>query len=197
MTVDAGLDVEALEEALDLLDELKVRATFFLMTGPLREHPRGEEVVRRMVAAGHEMANHTVSHPHLTRHTDAQVRAQLEDAEAWVRRVAGVSTRPFFREPYLDRDARVDRLVADLCYRSVWFTIYARDDERDITARQIVEAVLLDGDRARRIESGSVLMFHASQRENLRAWPVLFRTLRKRGFSIEPLGAALREASAR
>ncbi len=196
VTVDGGLDNSTFEKGLDVLSTYGIRATFFLMTGPMMRTPKGRAVVERLVAEGHELGNHTVDHPKLSKKTDEQARQQLLDAERWVEKVTGLRTMPLLREPYLDRDDRIDKLSRKLCYRSIWFTVYTRDDTAGVTAQEIIDAVLLDGEKPRKLKSGSILMFHASQKENLKAWPIIFSALRAKGHRFMPLGEALRRRAA-
>jgi peptidoglycan/xylan/chitin deacetylase (PgdA/CDA1 family) len=193
-TVDGGLVPEALEQAASALHALEVRATFFLMTDPLAKATRGKEIVRKLIEHGHELGNHTASHPKLSKLSDERIRAELQDAERFMKDALGddFHATPLLREPFLDRDERTDRMAEELCLRSVWFTVYTRDDEAGITAKQIEEAVLRDRGKKRKLEPGTILMFHASQKENRRAWPKIVKTLRDRGYDFIPLGEALR-----
>ena len=91
-TVDGGLLPEALATASAQLAALDVRATFFLMTDSLSKSPRGKEIVRGIVADGHELGNHSVSHPKLTKLDDEQVKGELVDAERTARRRASAAS---------------------------------------------------------------------------------------------------------
>jgi chitooligosaccharide deacetylase len=96
---------------LDLLREHDVRATFFLIGRRVDEHP---DVVRRIVAEGHELGNHTFSHPWLARDcTDAAVYEELRRANEAIARAAGEPPRRF-RAPHYDVDARIERIAAEL-----------------------------------------------------------------------------------
>lgn len=63
LTFDGGSDAGESERILDVLEQRGVAATFFLTGDYIRHNP---ELVRRIAAAGHEVGNHTRSHPHLT-----------------------------------------------------------------------------------------------------------------------------------
>ena len=63
LTFDGGGDAGQSERILDVLEQRGATATFFLTGDYIRHNP---ELVRRIVAAGHEVGNHTWSHPHLT-----------------------------------------------------------------------------------------------------------------------------------
>lgn len=193
-TVDGGHSVPTTQLGLDVLRDYEVHATYFLTTSVLSKRGReGRELVQRIATEGHELANHSVNHPSLTKLSDEEVRSEIADADAWITEVLGYSPRPFFRPPFLARDQRTDRITKNLCYRPVWFTVHSRDDEANITAEDITRAVLCDEKgRDRKLENGSILMFHASQEETVKAWPVIITGLRDRGYRFMTLGEAIR-----
>lgn len=124
---------------LDLLSEHGVRATFFLVGSTAAQNP---ELVRRIAAEGHELGNHTWSHPALARDCDdEEVRAELARANQTLEEIAGV--RPaLFRAPHYDRDARVDRIAAELGLRHARGDVAPPDWHRQATAGLIATLVL-------------------------------------------------------
>ena len=70
----------------------------------------------RQVAATYPIGNHSMSHPEFPTLSDAQVRAQLDDARAAIVTASGQDPRPYFRFPSGAVDARTIRLVNDRCY---------------------------------------------------------------------------------
>lgn len=193
LTLDVGARLPNLEKVLDLLRDASVRTTIFLYTGELEKNPRGPEILRRMVADGHELANHTLSHKDLTKLEGTTVEEQLERVEVLVKSSTGMSSRPFFREPYLATNDEVDAIVRRLCFRSIWFTVDTGDWKEGATAAGIEDAVFLRRGGPRSIESGSIFIFHGSQRENLVALPRVIARLREQGFAFLTLGEALRK----
>lgn len=103
----------ALPRVLDLLDELGIRATFFLIG---RDAAREQSLLREIIAAGHEVGSHSLTHPqpfrtlsdHLLREEIATSRRVL--SEACGQEVVG------FRAPAWDVDQRVLRFVAEAGY---------------------------------------------------------------------------------
>lgn len=96
---------------LELLAGHGVRATFFLV-GSIVE--RNEDLVRRISAEGHEVGNHTWSHPKLARDCDDErVRSELARTNDLLEQILGAPPA-LFRAPYYNRDARVDAIAAEL-----------------------------------------------------------------------------------
>jgi peptidoglycan/xylan/chitin deacetylase (PgdA/CDA1 family) len=108
---------------LDLLREHDARATFFLIGQRVRERP---DDVQRIVAAGHEVGSHTMTHPRLTEIPDDEVRKEIEDGARAVAEVVG--ERPhLFRAPGFHADERVLGIVEELELDAVFADIDPED----------------------------------------------------------------------
>jgi len=95
---------------LDLLREHEARATFFVIGARVRERP-GD--LRRIVAEGHEVGSHTLTHPRLTEIGDDEARTEIIGGLDAIEEVLG--ERPgLFRAPGFHADERVLRIVAEL-----------------------------------------------------------------------------------
>lgn len=103
------------------LKEARVeQAAFFVNPGSVRE-PGDEALVDGYVRAGHVIANHSFSHPHLNRLAAADYLADVDKAEAWLAPRPG--RRPWFRFPFLDEGgkdkAKRDEIRAALATRGL------------------------------------------------------------------------------
>jgi peptidoglycan/xylan/chitin deacetylase (PgdA/CDA1 family) len=144
-------------------------------------------LVRRIAAAGHELANHTYSHPDLCRLSNAAVARELERTDALVRRITGRGTRPYFRPPFGSRDRRVLREAARCGYCSVYWTTDSLDSIRqDVTPQQIERRVLAHA------RPGSIILMHCGSQATARALPRLLGALERRGYRIVTVGELLR-----
>jgi peptidoglycan-N-acetylglucosamine deacetylase len=127
LTFDAGADTGYAAEILDLLREEGIKASFG-MTGVWAE--ANPDLVRRMVAEGHQLINHTWDHASLTGANTQlpplsleQVAQQLGDTEAVVYDLTGYEMRPYFRPPYGDYDAASLGYLYDNGYsQTIWWT---------------------------------------------------------------------------
>lgn len=103
------------------LEEARVeQAAFFVNPGKI-ESPADAALVDGYVRAGHVIANHSFSHPHLNQLAAADYLADLDKAEAWLARRSG--HRPWFRFPFLDEGgkdkAKRDAIRAALAARGL------------------------------------------------------------------------------
>lgn len=132
ITFDGGWRADHADEILATLREHSQQATFFLTGQFLQRHP---DTTRRIVAAGHEVANHTWSHLHLTtfgqnrRHdTRAEVDRQrlqweLLRTEQLFFRVTGQSMAPLWRAPYGEINEEIEQWARELGYTHVGWTV--------------------------------------------------------------------------
>lgn len=124
LTVDLEVGDDRVWYLLDVLRERKTRITFFVLGWWVQQHP---DIVRQMVADGHEIANHSLSHPDFRTLSNDQIHWQLAETERLVQEVAGVTTRPFFRPTYGAYNDRVLMAVIESGYLPVYWTIDTRD----------------------------------------------------------------------
>ena len=119
LTFDAGANAAGLPKILSTLSAKGVAGTFFL-TGNWVEANPGR--VGQIVSAGHRVANHSMTHPGFTALNGAQITQQVRGAEQVIL-AAGADSRPLFRFPFGERDARTIAAVNDLGYVAVRWTV--------------------------------------------------------------------------
>lgn len=111
LTFDIEIDDVMLYAFLDILEARGLHGTFFLTGRWAKAYP---DAARRIVAGGHEIGNHSLTHPAFTQIGLDGVAPELNKTEAIVREVTGVSTRPYFRFPYgASSQATIDLVAAD------------------------------------------------------------------------------------
>jgi peptidoglycan/xylan/chitin deacetylase (PgdA/CDA1 family) len=96
-TFDDGPDPEDTPQLLKVLRHKHVRAVFCLWGEHVRQHP---ELVRRIVADGHVLCNHSLNHDNLSTWTPEQIRADLLATNALIREAVPWARIPYFRAPF-------------------------------------------------------------------------------------------------
>ncbi|WP_419803765.1 polysaccharide deacetylase family protein [Terriglobus sp.] len=199
ITFDDGPDPEYTPRILDILKKYNVKATFF-MIGEEAEDNVG--VMRRVYREGHEIGNHTFTHPDISGISPKQVDLQLNLTERLFAAKLGVQPL-YFRPPYSidqepdtnDQAGPVER-VQQLGYTVVGNKIDTNDwDEHPRkTPQEIVQGVL---DQIRIAEKrsdvrGSIILMHdggGDRSPTVAALPVLIQELRARGYEFVPVSA--------
>ena len=183
LTFDAGSDAGSTGEILDVLRRENVRATFSV-TGLWAEENR--DLLLAITAAGHQIINHSYDHASFTGASTgaaaltAEQRAlELSRTEVTVYHLSQRSTRPYFRPPYGDVDASVERDAAAAGYGTIvlWTVDTLGWDQASEDA--IVERVLA------KAEPGAIYVMHAgSESQDAAALPRIIDGLRGQGYAF-------------
>ncbi len=175
LTLDGGSVAAFTPAMLEILRQHEVQLTIFI-TGQFAE--RNPELVREMVADGHEIGNHSYAHPDFTELEDDAIRAELSRTEEIVNRVAGISTKPWFRFPFGARNSHVADVVAREGYRSIYWTIDTIDWREDATPALIMQRI------RDRLGNGVIILAHLGSPQTLEALPAILTELDEQGYRI-------------
>ncbi len=207
LTFDGGGWANTASEILQILREKGVTSTFFLTGEFIRRYP---DLVKQMIAEGHEIANHTYDHPHLTsfahnyRHellpgVDRRfLWRELRETEEAFFDLTGRKMAPFWRAPYGEQNATLRRWAGELGYRHISWTSDYRGktslDSRDwvadrslkiyCSAEEVRDRILGYGDGA----NGGIVLMHlgtsrAQDRVHERLGEII-EGLRERGYRL-------------
>ncbi len=194
LTFDDGPDSRWTPAILDTLKSRHATATFFLI---------GQQVLgnygltRRILREGHEIGNHTFTHPDLSRTSRWWTRLEFDATARLFEAILGRRTI-LMRTPYLgDNDPSTpDELIpvaiaTDLGYITAGLSVDAEDWQRAMTEDDIVTNVLTGREVGRAHEAGNVVLLHDGGGDRARTVAVLGRlidSLRARGDTIVSLG---------
>ncbi|MBC8162740.1 MAG: polysaccharide deacetylase family protein, partial [Roseiflexaceae bacterium] len=189
LTLDAGAGAEPVAFMLATLRERGVRLTFFLTGTWIRENP---DLTRQIVADGHELANHTLNHPDLTKLDDNAIRSELRETEALLRAIAGenATTRPFFRPPYGAYDTRVLEIAQSEGYLPILWTLDSLDSVGEPKSAQfLLERVTgkLTPEQLR----GAIILAHCGSALTAEALPLILDRFAEMGFEVRKLSDVL------
>ena len=110
LTFDDGPNPACTPLLLDLLAEHGIPATFFVLGDRAQAQP---QLLRRMVAEGHVIGNHSWSHPNLALSSNAKIRTQLTETRTTLEQITGVPVK-FFRPPFGARRPATLAIARDL-----------------------------------------------------------------------------------
>jgi peptidoglycan/xylan/chitin deacetylase (PgdA/CDA1 family) len=191
LTFDAGANADGVDSILATLANQQVHATFML-TGAFTKAFPGK--ARAIVAAGQRVGDHSVSHLRFTKLTDAQMRAQVLDAQQQIISVTGADPWPWFRFPYGDRNAHTISVVNSTGFVPVRWTVDTLGWEGTsggITVQTVVNRVLAN------LRPGEIVLMHCGSNPDdhstldAKALPTVISDLKARGYSFVTLDAML------
>lgn len=174
LTFDDGPHPTHTPKLLNILRQHNVKATFYVTGQNASRYPA---LLRRMVQEGHEIGNHTYTHPNLTKLSDAEIRSQLNKTVAAISSAANVKPRTF-RPPYAAMTSRQRAWVkAEYGYPIIFWDVDPQDwKDRNSS---IVSSRLLSGTR-----NGSILLLHDIHATSIAAVPRTINGLLGKGFKF-------------
>ncbi len=185
MTFDDGPSAKLTPKLLDLLAAHHMKATFFVVGENAADHP---EILQRAVREGHEIANHTWSHPNLAKMGDDGVRRELQKTDDAIR--SAIGTRPtLMRPPYGSITAHQKHWIhEEFGYRVIIWDVDPLDWKRPgpsvVTSRILKET-----------HPGSIILAHDIHAPTIEAMPATFDQLEAKGFKFVTVSELLAMAT--
>jgi peptidoglycan/xylan/chitin deacetylase (PgdA/CDA1 family) len=174
MTFDDGPHGANTPRLLEMLKQRGIKATFFCVGQCVAEYP---EIAKRIVDEGHEIANHSWSHPQLSSMTEASVRDQLEKTHQAIKQATGVTPK-MFRPPYGAFTQR-QRNWANAVYG---YKIILWDvDPLDWKIRN---ASHVESEILKQTVSGSIILSHDIHKSTIDAMPATLDALLAKGYKF-------------
>lgn len=177
LTFDGGADADGIPEILSALAARSVTATFFLTGRFARTYP---DLTRRILAEGHEIANHSYDHPNMSQWGAERITANLASAARAIAEVTGQPPVPFFRFPYGAQNRRVEAIVAQAGYHPVYWDIDTLD-WKEPPVQSIIDKVRY------KVRPMSVVLMHCGSKAGARALPTILDDVMARGFQPRKL----------
>lgn len=149
LTFDDGPNPRVTPKLLDLLGRCRTRATFFLIGEHVRAFP---EIAKEIAARGHQIGNHTQTHPNLLFRSPSAIERELMDCQRTIEEACAVKAT-WMRPPFGFRGPQLNRVVRRLGFRGVaMWSVWAWDWKP-----QPAERV---ADRLRRVRAGDIVLLH-------------------------------------
>ena len=160
LTFDAGYENGCTAKILDTLKEKQVPAAFFLVGNYIQRSP---DLVRRMVAEGHTVGNHTMHHYDMSRLSDkAAFSKELTDLEALYKETVGQELPKYYRPPQGIYSEENLKMAQELGYQTVFWSLAYVDWNNDAQpTKEAAFAKLLP-----RTHNGAVVLLHSTSKTN-------------------------------
>ncbi len=173
LTFDAAWGAEDTQKLIDILSEKNAKATFFVVGEWVDKYA---DSVKAIYNAGHDVMNHSNTHPHFTKISNEEIEQEAKKASDKIELVTG--ERPtLLRLPYGDYN---DRVIVEL--RKEGYTPIQWDvdslDWKGISAKEIINRV------TKRVKSGSIVLFHNAAEHTPEALPEILERLEAEGYQF-------------
>jgi len=149
LTFDDGPHPRYTPRILDILDKYNVKATFFTVGINAHYYP---EVLEQTVKRGHEIGNHTYTHPHVSNIDKGVLKSEVEKCENEIYGLTEYKTK-LFRPPEGMIDNNITSMLRDLDYKVILWDIDTRDWSH--TPPQKIANMIIEN-----ISSGDIILMH-------------------------------------
>jgi peptidoglycan-N-acetylglucosamine deacetylase len=176
LTFDDGPTVNGTSEILKVLDETQVKATFFLIGSELEQNLAEG---RKIVAAGHEVGNHSYSHTRMLLVSSSFVREEIEKTDRLIR-AAGYSKEIHFRPPYCKKLFALPWYLSQKGRKTITW-----DVEPDSSPKIAADAMKIIEETRASVRPGSIILLHAmypNRQPSLQAIRGIIETLKQEGY---------------
>lgn len=181
LTFDAGYENGCTEKILDTLKKHDVKAAFFLVGSYIQ---RNADLVRRMVAEGHTVGNHTMHHYDMSKIGDKEAFSkELQDLETVFQDTTGQALPKFYRPPQGIYSEDNLKMAKELGYKTVfWSLAYVDWKNEDQPTKEEAFSKLLP-----RTHDGAIVLLHSTSQTNADILDELLTQWEKMGYTFEPI----------
>lgn len=176
LTIDAGGPLIEVDLMLKSLKENGVKANFFISGNNIKKNP---EYLKKVVADGHFVANHTMTHNDFNEMTDDQIRKEITDFEALYKKLTGKEVEKYFRFPYGHYNLHNLNLVSSMGYTSVFWSTAMRDWEPRANGAEDPYNDIMNN-----LHDGNVILMHQGSLENMQALARICKEIKKKGYEF-------------
>lgn len=180
ISFDAAWGGDQTLRILDILDEYQVKTTFFLVDIWTQRFP---DLVKEIHARGHEIGNHSTSHPQMSKLSREKMKQELNTMSDNIEALIGV--RPvLFRPPYGDYNNDVVQVARAEGYETIQWSVDSLDWKNRGTEDLIQKST-------RNVKSGDIILFHNDSKYILDALPTILKKYQDQGLTIVPISQIL------
>lgn len=176
ISFDAAWGNEDTQQLIDILEKYKVKATFFVVGDWVDKFP---ESVKALSDAGHEVMNHSNTHPHMTQISKEKMKEEVMECNEKIEKITGKKPN-LFRAPYGDYNNDVVQAMRECgCYTIQWDVDSL--DWKDLSAAEITKRV------TEKVNCGSIVLFHNAAKHTPEALPGIIEKLQSDGYKFVPI----------
>jgi polysaccharide deacetylase family sporulation protein PdaB len=177
ISFDAAWGNEDTQQLIDILQKYNVKTTFFVVGQWVDKYP---ESVKALADAGHEIMNHSDTHPHMSQLSADGIRKEVNACNDKIAAITGI--RPtLLRPPYGDYNNTLVSTLKDMGIYCIQWDVDSLD-WKGLSPQQICDRVV------KGVKNGSIVLFHNAAEHTPEALPlILDELILKQGYTIVPV----------
>lgn len=174
ISFDAAWGNDDTQTLIDILKEYNVPATFFVVGSWVDKYP---ESVKALADAGHQIQNHSNTHPHMPQLSKNQMCDELKSCNDKIEKITGVCPT-LHRPPYGDYDNALIESVESLNMHTIQWSVDSLDWKDNATPDSICKRV------TSKVKNGSIVLFHNDADHTPAALPNILKCLKDEGYEF-------------
>jgi peptidoglycan/xylan/chitin deacetylase (PgdA/CDA1 family) len=177
VTFNAAWEADEIPEILAVLEKYNAKCTFFVVGSFAEKNP---EAINMIARAGHEIANHSDTHPDMTSISEGKIRSQISGCENKVKAICLKAYVPLFRAPSGAYNNALVNTAEEMGYQVIQWDVDSHDWQEHITAESLTNYCFS------KTRPGSILLFHVGTKRGYtpKLLPYILETLQKQGLSF-------------
>lgn len=181
LSFDAAWGADYTDDLLETLARHEIKATFFLVGFWVERYP---DMAKKISDAGHEIGNHSSTHPHMPTLNVEQITFEISRTHELIKEATGQEAR-LFRPPFGEYSNRVIETLDTLNYLTIQWSVDSLDWQQSMTKDDIFKRVTT------RIHPGAIVLFHNNATYTPEALEPIIVKLKQEGYSFVPIGDLL------
>ena len=177
ISFDCAWGVDYTDKLLDIMQKNDVRCTFFAVEFWVEKYPN---YAQKIVSAGHELGTHSRTHSYMSKLTKEQIIDELKTSASAIEKATGQKT-DLFRAPYGDYNDLLIQTAKETGFYTVQWDVDSLD-WKNLSANEIAMRIINGA------KNGSIILCHNNGLHTAEALPLIFTTLKNRGFEFVPIG---------
>jgi len=182
LTINCAWSSEDIDLILKTLDENQVKVTFF-MVGDWIE--KNKDAAKKIYEAGHEIGNHSYSHPHVNNMTYDQNLAEIKKCSELIKSITGEKCK-LYRGPYGEYNNTVIKAAQDYGCKVIQWNIDSLD-WKGLTEEQIWERI------EPKLENGSIILMHNGTENTALALNNIIKKIKEKGYEVGTVSSIIYE----
>lgn len=177
ISFDCAWGVDYTDKLLEIMEQNDIKCTFFAVQFWVEKYP---DYAKKIVEAGHELGTHSRTHSYMSKLSEEEIKDELTTSSEAIFKATGKKT-DLFRAPYGD----YDNLVIDTAKKAGFYTVQWDVDSLDwknLSATEIAMRIINGA------KKGSIILCHNNGLHTAEALPMIFSTLKNRGYTFVPIG---------
>lgn len=174
ISFDAAWGNDDTQDLIDILKEYNVPATFFVVGAWVDKYP---ESVKALSDAGHQIQNHSNTHPHMPQLSKEQMKDEIESCNKKIEKITGVCPT-LLRPPYGDYDNALIETMDSMKMYTIQWDVDSLDWKDNATPESICKRV------TSKVKNGSIVLFHNDADHTPAALPNILKCLKDEGYEF-------------